>query len=471
MKKIILLLFTFFFIHTADAQLGSSGMADAKSTGMAGTYNTLAMGSYAFGINPANIIQPQFRGDLLFILPVPQVNLRTSTSFMTMNDVNYYFGEVNGGSRYLSAEDVDRFYNKFDNGGEGSFGAAANLLSFTFNLPARGGAIGVSINDVAAGEFNIPQSAVDIPLRGNLINKIYSFDDAGFKTWWIRNYSLSYARELPEIRQKYFDRITAGVSLKLVHGFAYAGTEHVKSYIVTSERSEVTGRADYLAYTSFSEDIGINYAFDESPTKPTNLQIFPRPAGSGFGMDLGVAAVYNNIWNFSLSLTDIGSITWKTKAARFTAKGDIFLDDLANREQRDTLQRLAEGDGEYISSFSTGLPLTLRAGASYSFLSRKDAIPGILILAFDYNQGFNDLPGNTTIPRFSVAGDWQPTDWGAVRMGFSVGGIDGFNWAAGLGAAVGVIEFNIATTNLMAVPAPNSSKKISFAVNSRWRFW
>jgi hypothetical protein len=470
MKKLMISIALFFFVSSTYAQLGSSGVSDAGSAGMAGTHNSIARGSYAIGVNPANIILPGFRGDLLFIVPVPQVNLRSTTSFMTLNDLNYYFGGVNGEARYLSSGEVDDFYNMFDDGGEGSFGITANLLSFTFNLPDQAGTIGFSINDAASGNFFIPQSAIDIPLKGNLINKIYSFDEAKFKTWWIRNYSLSYAKELPEIKQSYFNSIRAGISVKLVHGFAYAGTEHFKGNVVTGERNELTGIADYLAYTSFSEDLGVDYSFDEADNEKTNFQIFPAPAGSGFGVDLGVSAVYNNIWNFSLAVTDIGAIRWTNRAARFFAKGDIFLDDLANREQRDSLQRLVEGKGSYIDGFSTGLPLALRAGASY-LLDNNTALPGLLILAFDYNQGFNDLPGNTTIPRFSVGGDWQPNHWGSVRMGFSFGGLDGFNWAAGLGAAFGVLEFNIATTNLLAVSAPNSSKKLSFAVNSRWRFW
>jgi hypothetical protein len=468
MKRLIIIL-TLMLTGSSMAQFGSSGMSDAKTTGMAATYNAVAKGSYAFGINPSNIITDNFRGDLLFILPVPQLNIRTTTSFMNLNDLNYYFGGINGESRYLTEEDVNNFYNKFDDGGDGSFGASATLIAFTFMLPSSAGTVGFSINDVAAGEFYIPQAAIDLPLKGNIINKIYSFNEAGFKSWWIRNYSLTYARELPELKQNIFDKLAAGVSLKLVHGFAYAGTDRAGGHVVTSERSVLTGRADYAAYTSFSQDIGIDYSFDESEPRQSNLQLFPAPAGSGVGVDLGLSAVFQKVWNFSLSVTDIGSINWKRQAAMFIAEGDILLDDLANEAQRDSIVRLLEGDGKYINEFSTGLPLALRMGAAYSLIN-TGGTAGNLVLAFDYNQGFNDLPGNTTVPRFSIAGDWQPLNWGSVRMGFSVGGIDGFNWAAGLGIAYGVLEINAATTNLLSIPAPNSAKKLSYAVNSRWRF-
>jgi hypothetical protein len=468
MNRIIIVFLVLITAPIMQAQIGSSGLSDARSTGMAGTYNAVSKGSYAFGINPANIIMNDLRGDLLFILPFPQVSLSSSTSFMTLNDFNYYFGGLNGESRFLTTEDKDRFYNFFDNGGEGSFGLTVNLIAFTFSLPERGGALGFAITDAAAGSFMIPQSAIDIPLKGNLINKIYSFDETRFKTWWIRNYSLTYARELPELKQSVFKNLTAGVSLKLVHGYAYAGTEQVNGFVVTSERRVISGRADYLAYSSLSDDIGLDYTFDEINDYRSNLQIFPSPAGTGYGIDLGLSASYN-LWNFSLAVTDIGAINWKKRTAMFAAENDIYLDDLANKDQRDSIIRLVEGQGRYIDGFSTSLPLALRAGASYSLADQK-AIPGKLILAFDFNQGFNDLPGNSINPRLSFAGDWQPLDWSFIRMGFTFGGLESFSWAAGLGFVYGIMELNFATNNAAALPSPNSSKRLSFAVNSRWRF-
>jgi hypothetical protein len=285
----------------------------------------------------------------------------------------------------------------------------------------------------------------------------------------MRNYSLSYAREL-NFFSKYFDKITAGVTLKLIHGYFYAGTEKVNSFASINDRSEIVGRAEYLARTSFSQDIGIRYGFDEDDKTNNNFQVFPAPAGSGFGFDIGTAAVFEKVWKFSFSLTDIGSINWKKRTARFLAEGDILLNDVVSEAQRDSIIDIISGDGEYTDGFSTRLPLALRMGAAYSFEDDRDFIPGNLIVAFDYNQGFNKLPGNSTAPRFSVAGDWKPAQWGAVRMGFSFGGLDGFNWAAGLGFESGVIELNIATTDLQSVPLPNNSKQISFAFNSRWRF-
>jgi len=64
-----------------------------------------------------------------------------------------------------------------------------------------------------------------------------------------------------------------------------------------------------------------------------------------------------------------------------------------------------------------------------------------MLVAIDYNQGFNDQPGNTTKPRTSIGADWVLGTI-AVRSGFSFGGIDNFNWGFGLGLDFGILALN-----------------------------
>jgi hypothetical protein len=98
-------------------------------------------------------------------------------------------------------------------------------------------------------------------------------------------------------------------------------------------------------------------------------------------------------------------------------------------------------------------------------------IPGDLVLACDYNQGLNNYPGNSDIPRFSVGAEWKPCAWVPyLRTGISVGGIDGFNLAFGIGIDMSIMELHIATTDLQALIAPNSAEHLSLAVGSRWKF-
>ena len=133
----------------------------------------------------------------------------------------------------------------------------------------------------------------------------------------------------------------------------------------------------------------------------------------------------------------------------------------------DSIKNKIIGKGEYINGFSTNLPTALRAGVSYYL---TNVIPGSVLLAFDYNQGFNDFPGNSKIPRFSLGAEWSPLGWFNFRTGFSVGGIDGFGWALGVGLDAGIVEFNFATSEMNQFVMGNSAKMYTVAFDSRWKF-
>jgi len=51
----IIILLASVFSSRAFPQFGSSGTVDARSTGLAKTYNSTSMGIYSIGINPANL--------------------------------------------------------------------------------------------------------------------------------------------------------------------------------------------------------------------------------------------------------------------------------------------------------------------------------------------------------------------------------------------------------------------------------
>jgi len=471
MKKLLLaIIILVCFSFVSYAQFGSSGIVDARSMGMAKTYNASTNGVYSLGINPANMMFNR-NGSFEFstVLPMPGLAISIGTNFMTINDVNYFFGGVDGNARLLSTEDKVRFNDLFKDGGEVFGGVSVNLFSAVYRSDASVGAFGISISDFMGGTFRLPKALVDLGLNGNQMNKTYDFNDAAMTMWWLRNYSLSYARELPEIEQSIFDKIAVGISLKMVSGFSYANLDRVNTFITTGAGNQITGKADLVAYTAFSEDFGMKYDFDPTTDDAkSNMGIFPKPAGSGFGIDFGVGALMEK-WRFSLSVTDIGKITWDQKTVKYTATGDITVTDLSDSKQLDTLKQRLKGKGAYTGSFSTDLPTTLRAGASYFINDPNDDVPGNLLLALDINMGFNDLPGNSTKPRVSLGIEWIPLGWLNVRTGFSVGGYDGFNWALGLGFDAGLNEFHLATTDMQSFVSPNTAKRISVSLGSRWK--
>jgi len=60
--------------------------------------------------------------------------------------------------------------------------------------------------------------------------------------------------------------------------------------------------------------------------------------------------------------------------------------------------------------------------------------------------------------------------WLNVRTCFSVGGLDGFGWAFGLGFDTGLVEFILATSDMNQVVDGNSAKMFTVSMGSRWKF-
>ncbi|MEO8399841.1 MAG: hypothetical protein ABI550_08525, partial [Ignavibacteriaceae bacterium] len=216
MKIILTLILLLGISFNNFAQFGSSGTVEARSMGMAKTYNSVSKGVESIGINPANLMRNDENIiDFSSVLPLPSASIKTGTNFMSIEDFNYYFGGV------LTEKEKQNFNKLFENGGLIFGNVSANLLSFSIKPNSDIGVFAVSINDFAGGKANIPQALVDIALTGNSLNKVYSLDGANIKSWWIRDYSFSYARSLNFFKPKIFDDFFAGFSVKLIHGYSY----------------------------------------------------------------------------------------------------------------------------------------------------------------------------------------------------------------------------------------------------------
>ena len=190
-------------------------------------------------------------------------------------------------------------------------------------------------------------------------------------------------------------------------------------------------------------------------------------------MDLGLSFKLLDKTLISVAITDIGSITWRRNTARFTNKESLFLDDLTDRGKIDSLVDKFKADSEPAGEFSTGLATAFRFGVAL-FLSEfdDDNFPGHLLLAADYNQGFNNLPGNSTSPRYSFGVEWGIVDFlPYVRTGVEYSEVGGFNWAFGIGFVTSLLEIYIATNSVQTTLFPQSYSNLSMSLSSRWKFY
>jgi hypothetical protein len=199
--------------------------------------------------------------------------------------------------------------------------------------------------------------------------------------------------------------------------------------------------------------------------------LFPAPAGTGFGVDFGLTFSLKDFATLSIAVTDLGSITWRNNAARFYSDGSLFLDDLTDESRIDSLIDKMSATAEPVKEFNTGLASALRLGATFEISRFEDnRFPGYLIIAADYNQGFNNLPGNSTKPRISFGLEWQIIKFlPMIRTGFEYNEVEGVNWALGLGFVTSFLEIHLATSSFQTTFTPGTSSIISASVSSRWK--
>lgn len=460
MKRIVIIFAICLLTLTGLAQNGSVGMVDPYSTAFGKTYTINSRGIYALGINPANIALPA--ADKVNLVPlIPNLSLRAGTDFLSINEINYFGGQdINGTreARYLTTEDKQRLVNLFKDGGTILIDGSILYLGATWNISPKFGSIGFSVQDVFNAKMKVPAGIIELIMNGNPVGSEYSLNDTKFKSIYYRTYNLSYAHELP-VFQKTFKLVTAGVSLKMLTGYAYTGLNNIDATIKTNADYSITEKGFVSSYVAMSPSMGVNYDFDSlSPRQSRNLGVFPKSAGSGVGFDLGFSAIINDKWSVGMAITDIGKIHWDANTAEYTSNSTFTLKDASDPNLRDSLKKVITGQGKFIDGFDTDLPTAIRLGASYIVK------PDVWYLTADLNIGLNDAPRNEQAARFSIGGEWNAAKWlPYLRGGFSFGGADFFSWTVGFGLNIYGVEFNAATPDFQYIFTPKDGKRISFA--------
>lgn len=471
-----LLFISFLAANSLFAQGGGSiGLTDAWTTSTAKTYTILSRGLYAIGKNPANLALPGTSNiEFSTHFPIPNMSLRVGTDFATLDEYNYFIGGVDSfgtqKSRLLDAADKQRFHDLFVDNGRILFNSSFNHLGFLINLGPKVGTFAFAINDYFNAKFKIPAGVVDLLLLGNPQGSVFNFNDIEARASYTRVYSFNYARDMGNLKPKFIQQLTVGAALKLVHTYAYFGIQKVDTKI-ESTGPTIEGYGNVSSFVAVSPDFGVNFDFDSTGVKKeSSISPFPTPAGSAVGFDLGVSAIVNDRLSVGFAITDIGTLKFDQNPVEYAANSDIYITDITNQAQRDSLTNKLRGEGRYIGSFEKALPTAFRFGVAY-YVYKSSETDKYFILSADYNQGFNNEPRNNTKPRFSLGGEWNPAGWlPYFRGGFSFGGDDPFIWSVGAGFSIGPVELNAATPDFQYLFSPGSAKRVAFAMGARWKF-
>ncbi len=430
--------------------------ANVRGMSMARTFVAASRGLDAVGINPANLALADHGTVTFGILPF---GVHIGSDLLDYELYTTYFTGTGTDSgrvgRYLTENDKERLLSSLEDGLTHSrVDIDSRLFGLSLRLPEVG-AFAFTISEEATGFVNLPRDYVEFLLHGNQPGSNYDFQTTTAMASWTRNYSVSFGTALPGV--SFVKSLSAGASIKLVHGFGYYEVERFNTSLNTAEDGALTGSIDFL-----SRHAGA-LPFDEG------YSVFPSPAGTGWGVDVGFSGYVEKYLLVGVSVTDIGSIAWKKHIREDYADTTIVVDDPLQSEQRNGIENLVQGDQRTGSAFKSPLPTQLRLGcalAMHEMMEWKDAE---LLLALDYNQGLVISPRSTTTPRVSFGLEYKPVKWLPLRSGISFGGTDKMNVALGFGLCFSLFELEVASENVTWLLEPGSFSHGSVAIGTRFR--
>ena len=296
-------------------------------------------------------------------------------------------------------------------------GSDVRLSLLGFGKYARDGKTfwAVDINLRADAEFNLPRSLVEFAKRGddgmirNLSAAAESWVDAGF------TYSFPLLDE----------RLYLGFKAKLVIGGARARLDFDRLDVVLhEERWAVDAQGTLDAYIPGA---AVDYRTDEAGRpyfEPSDIDVDGfRPAGYGMAFDLG--ATYDILPEFkaSLSVTDLGFISWTARSAvRGTAVAhpEYTGVEIADGQSvsspdfdLDDLMRFAPAEARGRTRM---MHANLHAGLEYRLWRRRVAV-GLL-----YQGRFRSM---TTLHTLTAAVNYTPVGWFTLGGSYTQGSTGG----------------------------------------------
>ena len=271
----------------------------------------------------------------------------------------------------------------------------------------------------------VPTSIMNVIFDGVQFDQPQDLSDLTLDLLAVAPLSLTYGRQLqiPALADK-VDRFYAGAGLNVLLGL-----------------TDIHLESNKLMLSTTSDSIFI----EGDQTLVSNIDNNNFVLGTGFSLDLGIAADINPQLSISLALQDLlGSITWP-ETFRKTHEFSISLlsaemEDIADYSsaEKDSLQEsFTILDTTYASgSRNTTYPAQVVLGGAYR-VSPALAVDVALRQSLD-NDYFTGVD-----PQISVGMEIAPTPVFPIYLGVSIGGFHGFSWGGGFSLNLGGFQWNV----------------------------
>jgi hypothetical protein len=475
LRRLIFIVLMLFLSIGSSAQFGSFGITDARSLGMGNTYNATTFGLYAIGKNPGLLTNKGGDHKVAFIFP----NLTAQQYGITeaLNTFDYYTTTKMRESGLVTLN-KERLELAIDNNGLIFLDMLLGFFSASYHPNERIGSFAFTMSDYMTGYLKIPTVVLDVNYGVEVPDGSFSLENFKFKSWWIRTYAISYSRYIYKDKSLYrgnpglIKNISAGITSKYVMTYAYTDIGLSAQVSYSSATQTLSGDYQANAVYSFSEDLDIANTFHQGNTDPDPPPGFMKmkPAGKGYGFDIGAGAELRKGWILGLAVTDLGSIKWSGQATNSDYNGYIDVSGVIEYEDIDSLSHNISLTSERKQTFNTSMPTTLRLGVALKFEEMFKRFPGELMVGLDYNQGLNDQPSNFTVPRFSIGFQYRyKPKWPILIGGYTYELLNVGRGAIGLGYDTWFVDVYVSTIDIFSIVTGGA--RFSASLVARWKLF
>jgi hypothetical protein len=418
-------------------------LSNFTATGRGGVINTFASDYQVIGINPANLGRTS---NSLFAFSIFEVGAGVGSKSLNHTQLNNF---IYNSDQKLDSLQKQEFAKAFNNEDALNLNADISTIAFSTRLPKIGGfAFGNRIR--LAGHMGLNKNGAEILFLGKDAPIFKEYKDGDTisirKTLSPTTIQMSI---LNEWNIAYGTQIVDLPAFKLQVGAGYKLIQGVGVMEVVIDEDNVT------AYTALSPEFDINYGDLVNDPQFNTSDIgsgFFKPVGKGHGFDFGAAAEIGKTVKASLSVTDIGSITWRGNL--LTANDQYFQKVSSSGINsynffKEIVDITATG-GDSLFNYEAGseltkkLPTKLRSGLGLKLTEKLEA-------GLDVTVPLNKVAGNLVDPFVGVGIDFKPVSMLRLSSGFSGGAGYGFSVPLGATFVTPVYEFGIATRDIVGL--------------------
>lgn len=304
-----------------------------------------------------------------------------------------------------------------------------------------------SRNEYLPLNFSIIFHNLPNPYPYDLVNTELHQSEA--TAWWIRKFTLGFSK-LFEFKKGFIKNLTIGITGGLVQGFGNIITYNSDLYISTygiNRVNNITHIDSLKGRQNFNSKAALtDFFMDYKDGAKSHFNFFPKPAGIGFNIDIGINMQIGENVCIAASIADIGRIKWNYHTFINYDYQDLYYSNFNMATSDPTYNRLVNDlDGldsrDTVSPYTTPLPLKFRAGILYKTSNK-------LLFELNWVKGDNDLPGNSSRHNISIGSEYVPIPFLPLRGGISFGGPEEFRFSLGSGLRFRHFTFDIAVSGI-----------------------